>query len=452
MMGKTFQGKTKTKVVTFNGFSVTEEGNGKLFAPVSQGCDCHGGVLRRGVGVEPCLNDAGDEILVATYGDVAAAFYTQFGESTSTGKEKLFVVDTDGLLYNIDVDTGRSLYRYDLGNPIEHCAVRTEKRKNIHLLWNKQRVAITVNYTQFTVSMMEPLYGCCVLGGRSFVGQKARTIKYSLPYALNVFEGDSSDCGMIYLPDGEGEIRSLRTDGKYVYVFMKREIYRLTIGADVMDFAIENVAYFGGDICVDSTLVTPNGIVFLTMTGAYRLRGKKAEPICKHLPIRPMDAQQSCSVGYCEDMALIDYKTRDANGEEITQRVALSVEDDDGYFCERRGTLGGNDLCVLAGVLHRFVKDSPGALYRTAPCFKTGKLDFGAPARKIVKFLRLEGKGTVRVYIQGEGETHSYIFHLDGGVVEKKALISGKTFNVRMYPDAQTEVRSMQVGYNYTEG
>lgn len=451
-MRKTFQGRTKTKKVRFDGFSVAKEGNGRLFAPVSYGCDCHGGVLRRGMGVEPYLKEDGSEILVAINGNVESAFFTQFVDSSGGGSQRLLLGDNYGYLYAIDSKTGRTFFRYDIGDSFSHCAVRTEEEKYIHFFAGSSKVVYTSDASRFTICTTDPVFGCCILGGRCFIGIESRKIRYSAPYAFDIFEGDSNSGGMLYLPDGVGEILSLQTDGKYLYAFMEKEIYRVTVGADGMDFSLEELEYFGGDICAKSMLVTEKGIVFLSMSGVYLLRGKKAEQICKHLSIRPIEAKRLCAVGRCEDLALIDYKTKGMDGGEFTQRLALSMENNDGYFCEREGMLGGNDLCVIGGVLHKFVKDSPKAVYPTAPCFKTGRLDFGTSARKTLKALCLEGKGKVRVYIQGDGKAYAYVFHLDGGESKVKMLLSGNSFDVRMYPSAETEVRSMQVEYSYMEG
>ncbi len=440
--------RKKGRVAIFNGFSTRRGEKGKLFAPVYHSCECRGGVLRRGVGVKPYLQADGSKVLITAVYDIVKLYPIRYNESAETEEENRYAfVQENGYLYELNTTTGASEFRFHFSLPLYHHACKTEDRKIMHIFSCPTKVLATTDLINYSGCASGTGLSCCIVGGRSFIGMDSRTIKYSKPHAIDDFEEASNGGGRLYLPDGNGRILSLQTDGEYLYAFLEQEIYRIKVGADGMDFAVERVEYDGGAICSYSMAETAKGIVFLSLSGIYLLRGRKAEWICRRLPVRPTEPDYVCAVGFCEELVLIDYRSLNADGSKTVRRVAISVEEDDGFFCERYGTLGGSDLCVIAGVVHQFVKDDKSSIYPYMPQFESEKLDFGTRAQKYLKRLRVEGSGSVEVSVQGHGAPSSYFFDLDGNAGEEALSMAGKEFVIRIYPAAGAEVRSLQIEY-----
>lgn len=441
-----FQGKSNRKKVTFDGFSTANGGKGKLVATAYKNCDCRGGILRPGVGVKPYLTADGSRIYIAA-NNVDNIFSVRFqANATEAQTENFMVVLSDGALCEVNA-TGRTEVRAQFGTPFSHQAVKTENGKIVNMFSCPQRAACAKNVTTYSDCATGEVLGCCIVGGRSFIGLGSRIIQYSKPHAIDDFGVATDGGGKLYLPDGDGEIISLQTDGECLYVFLEKAIFRVKVRADGMDFVMEEVTYAGGEICAHSMAIQDGGIVFLSVSGVYFLQGKKAEPICVDLSIRPVDAKYVCGVGYCEELVLIDYQALDEDGYKVVYRVAISPREKAGFFCERNGTLGGNDLCVIAGVVYQFVKGAENTVYTHMPQFEAGRLDFGTRAKKYLKRLCIQGRGDVEVLVQGDGKSIRYFFELYNAMDDARLISSGKEFVLRIYPALGAEVRSLQIEY-----
>ncbi len=457
MMGVRKRAVQKThrdSVARFRGFSIlgnAENKPGILRAKEAHNCDCRNGVLRRGVGIRTCKLEDGSAFLISTSLQVTNVYHTAMNGSVAKDTEAYFVATENGYLYRIDIDTGRARVKKIFSKPPVYYALRDKTKKIQHTFTSDTEGVYTSTAEIFIAVSTGDIKGGCVVGGRYFVAKNNRVLEYSASYLSDMFGGGSNDGGTLYLPKGEGEIIDLQTDGEYLYIFLEREIYRLTVKAEISDFYLERLAYAGGEICVSSMAATANGVIFLSLSGAYFLKGKEVKKICRHLPVRPTDEKEPCSVGFCGELAMIDYTTFDGDGEKVKRRLAISTDGEDGFFCERYGLLGGNDFCVVGGILHRFAQNAEETIYQRLPCFTTEELDFGTKKRKRLKKLRLEGDGGVEVNLHTQGRTRRYTAQFQNGVAEIPLREQGEKFSFSFFPNERSQVRALEVEYTHTE-
>ncbi len=443
-----FQGESKFHWAAFHRFSVVgEEKEGVVRGLNVHNCDCREGRLRRGVGVTKQRDSNNAILLTSSQVSTSNVYSTLLHTVGGTEEKAVFFADEDGYLHQIDLYTGRTERKAYCGQSPIHCAVKNEQGYIEHLFCSTTALAYTVDGNTFTTIANEDVKGACTFGGRVFVGTGGRKVRYTAAYAVSVLGGSSDEGGEIYLPVGEGEIVSLVADGDGVCVFTAEEIYRLTSAAKSGDFRLEKVDYTGGAICLNSAVGAPSGCIFLTEKGAYRLYGNKTERICERLRISPNDAAARCKAGVCGDLAMIEYATLDENALSVIKRVAINFDGKGGFFCERYGEMMGGDYALASYIVYRFELDTSQAEYQTHPYFQTDKLYFGSNKRKFLKRLRLEGAGEVKVAVEAQGKTKEYVLRFENGFAEALLKEVGQSFRFRIYPGAQSEVRSLKVGY-----
>ncbi len=416
-------------------------------------CETLDGSLKRGIGIAFCRNQAGEPLSPQISVDINQVYEVTMNPGGDVADTSgMYLGGKDGGLYEYNRETGAVLKRYVMGGNISHVAIKCETGRIYNVFTGDEKVVMTVDGTRYSTLVNGHFCGSCACGGRYFVGTVEKKLFYSAPFRPHVLGGTSNEGGELYLPAGYGEIMGLQEDGGFVYVFMKRGIFRVEVGADVRAFRIKQVAYNGGSICNRAMISTGKGIIFLSTSGAYLVRGESAEKIVDYLHIQPMPGDYIYMVGKFDEFVVLDYREKKSAREYQVRRVVISTDGKKGYFCDRYATLSGGEYCSYARGIYVFEQESEETKYRLFPFFQSVPVTFGTERRKALKKLRLTGQGegaTIRIVHDEGWEDYSLLF--ENRCAEVDLSGRGKSFIFRIYPLVGSKIESMDVDYVCTE-
>ncbi len=433
--------KKKVRVASFDTFSQKERGDGILFG-TSANCDCRDG-LQRGVGLTAYRNDMGNTVVAPVNLRVRGAYLLYLYDGTSNVK-RLFLHAGEDYLYVCNPADGTAGRRRQVsGAPMYACVQDGEKRK-YHLFGGSSEVFCTEDGETYVKIRDRDVRGLCVCGERCFTVSNDG-LYYTAAGEPTKTEGKADEGGVLYPPLELGEPIGVATMGGKVYLFTEYAIFRLTVSAKASDFFLERLDYDGGRICRRSMAATEKGILFLSMTGIYFLRGDSAKRVCEHIPLRPTIENNCCRVGYCGDMVLIEFKEQSYGIPD--RRLALYADGSDGFYVDVYGELGGNGYCFMNKTLYCFAKNPEDGLYSTLPYFKSEKIDFGTRAKKSLQALRFVGEGGVQVRVECGSRVRTYAAEMTKEGVKVRTVEKGEDFQFIILPEAGARLDSMQVEY-----
>ncbi len=435
-----FQGKNGLRTANFERFSLFGEGG--LTATESLNCDCRGGALRRGIGFLPHTNRNGSLMVASLDEEIAGVYMLSVNQSMGEDSDAVVLVGENGYAYSLDTSLGAATARVLLGTHPSHCALRLNDKKITHLFSGSQGMYLTEDGISFTAIVLGDVRGICAAGGRFFVAEGRNKVLYSSPYLPKQWFGFADQGGQLYLPAAGEELVGIQAEGRNVYLFGKRAVFRVQVKAKATTFEVERLGYEGGNICPYSFVATGHGVLFLADDGVYRLRGESAEKLSLDLSVLPKQ-NGACYTAKCGDTALIDYE--DEGG--VWRRIALSVDGKNAFFADRTGRLGGNEYFFVQGGVNRFVRGGTSVNYATVPYFETGWLRFGSAKRKTLKKIRIKGQGNVTLRILTEGAENSYTVFCTQGEGEVTVCDSGQAFAFRFCPATGGVVEGMTVEY-----
>ncbi len=433
----------------FDTFSLQESGAGILRADSHHNCDCIGGSLKRGVGLLPMRNANGDTVLLSLSSTEIDTVVDTAVNSDAIIEDTpmIYVTGEDGGLYRVDPSSGKTLKRTTIGRSrgAAHFSFKNEKGRICNIFVGESAATCSVNGNSFTaVWNSGRIIDGCLIGDRLFIATTSEKICYSAPMDPANFSGSADEGGELFLPLNGGELTGLAEESGYGYIFTEKAVYRLNASASARNFRLEKLPYDGGLICPRSMATRGKGIIFLSASGAYRVHGERVERICEYLPLSP--AVEACRVGYCEDILLIEFKNREGTAQ-VTRRLAVYADGTNGFFGDLYGTLGGTELCCVAGMLYAFTKDAPSVAHQIAPHFQTGALDLGTSKVKRLKRLKMQGTGRVRCVLSHGDIAHEYTLDLSDGEAAIRLCERGKSFALRLYPQSAAEIRSLAIEY-----
>ncbi len=434
-----FEGKNSVQTARFSGFSLYAEKAGRLTGVESLNCDCHGGKLRRGVGFilyeeEPLF------AFLDSDGLGAYPISTNLGvwEDSAGG----VLVDENGYLCSWDTASGAVESRAFIGSYPTRCGIRVETRALYHLFAGDKAAYWTQDGVDFTHVVTGDIRGACAAGNRFFVGVGGTRVLYTAPFAPTEWSGGLEGGGELYAPSAAGALVGLEGVGEYAYLFGEYGVYRVRASASAMRFEVEPLHYGGGRICPRSCVAIGEEIYFLAEEGIYRLCGREIRRVLTDLPVLPKRGCV-CRVGKCGDTALIEYEEESG----ASKRLAVRAGGETGFFVEAYGNLGGNEHFCSGSIVQRFARDASVGEYGTLPYFESGALRFGRDKQKLLKRLRLFGKGRVQVRIVSDGIEHRYAVDCARGEGVVPLCDKGNSFVFRFVLGEQCELAGMQVEY-----
>lgn len=448
-----FKGKEKRGEFIFHSFGEKEYGKGNLFPASYHNCDFRGGVIRGGIGLKKYLNENGEHLAMSMTVNAGAPhtfFVTLNKDGVQANTTGIYLVGTDGYLH-LRRDDGSPWKRISIGNNVEHCAMRNEKKAVYNFFCGAKTVYSTQDGAVFKNMFTIENVGGCVCNKRYFLLSKSGDLHYTAvldPHSTDIV--DLNGVGRIYLPIKYGAPTGIKEYCGAVYIFFKKGICKLTVSANPMENVMKEIAYHGGDICLRGQAVTSDGIIFLANEGAYYLRNDRVERICEHLSIGPCATNKNCGVGYCDDLVIFSYY-RDKDGTAENCRLVLYADGKDGYFSESYGALSGNEYTYIGGRFYCYAKDNVGIQHGKSCFFASEEVAFATEKSKRLKTLLLKGEGSVTVGVKCGERERKYPLVFKNGVAKIKAREKGKSFSFNFYLDAGSLVSGMKIEY-VTEG
>ncbi len=437
--------KRRTRKVRFEGFSPDEHGS-RLVGKEIFNCSCRDGVIRNGIGMIPCKKEDGQDALIGVSGAEELHLVKINGGGDVEDVQMVFVL-YNGSLYVYNAQRQVALKKGSVGENATYNSIKDESKKIYHLLSGSQGIVYTLDANTFTFVYRQSVLDSRAAGGRYFAALPSAKIAYSPPYRPDLIMTDSAECGELYLPMEGGEIRNLRAWGDYLYIFTESKIFRLKVAAREREFELEEVDYAGGRICLNSMVMTGEGLLFLALDGFYLVKGNKAQIFSLKLRVAPYESAVACRVGYCGTYPIIEYKELSESGVSI-RRVVIDVERREYFLSESYGTLCGSEFCLSGGVLFRLALDAEtGARYRRVPFFETKELNLGTEKRKRLKSMRVEGSGVVNMRILYGSKIKLYPLTFVDGVAQVKLDEVVKEFAVRFTLTPCATVRGMEIEY-----
>lgn len=424
---KPFQGKTKRAFVTIDKFCLEKENvAGALPALESNNCDCSDGLIKNGLGLSMFkLN--GNSVPVNFSGNIHGLYLIDNSGNLDAveGSQALYCLSSDEKLYLYDENSKTYQYQFDLPKGSQYCmAANTEKEWYAVFAGGNMYYAVNGTHLE-EYGLKDATNAVCFCKGRVFLGQKPRRLLYSETDTPWLFSNKLEDSGVISLEYDFGEIVALITFHERIYVFMDHGVAEVEVGGSPLDFKITPLDYTGGKIFGASVGVCNNHIMFLTESGVVRFNGTRFEKVAKKLRVSPRADTQVCGYAVCGDNYIVRYQAISAE-----KRSLVVKADGSGYFITDREGLtqsSGKALCVDNGYVYEIVAD--GYLIGTERCyFKSGKLDFGTPKKKIVQSLRIEGEGRYTLYFYCDGVWRHSTVDFEGGVAVVPIKRQGQEF------------------------
>ncbi len=437
-----FQGKTRAKRVNFRGFSLQGEEENRLAAAESLNCDCADGRLRGGVGVVPCYNGNGSAVCASLEMEIEGVYFLAINTSGKADSKAWVLVGADGYLYSFQPESGETVQRVYIGTNPSHCAIRVRERWIYHLFTGSEAAYYTLDGAEFLPLASGYIGGGCAAGKRFFIAASHGRIAYSAAFDPTKWEGASHEGGNLYIPSAGGDIVGIASVGAYAYIFAERAVCRLTAKADASTFVIEPIAYTGGMICPRSAIALGERIFFLAEDGAYCACGEEVKRILPAMDIRPLRGG-NCRVGRFADTALIEYEDEGGG----VKRLAIVADGKDAFFVDCYGRLGGNEYFCENGAVGRYVRGDLEGSYPSAPYFETVWKTLGTEKRKLLKKIRLRGRGSVELFVQGDGVGHGYEVDCEGGEGSVRVCEGGNSFRFRLRPALGSVVEGVTVEY-----
>ncbi len=435
-------GQRKERKAVFNGFGYKE---GYLQPKESCNCDTRGGTLKWGVGLVLYKDMDGKTMSCKNVPTVidSAAFKL---EKDGVVSIEVYVIDADGYLYRRRSD-GYCVKVDRMGKRLCHSVMKMENGEVYHFLSAANAVFYTKDGETLTKLASGTIRGSCICGMRFMYALKNGELHYLSPLAFSSSEGEGSNgSGVIYLPEGNGNVVGLREFGGSAYVFFEKGIYRLTPAADAREFTLTKVEFAGGTVCWGAMISTGKGVLFLATDGLYLVQDNRAEKVFKHIPIPLCDATYLCTVGRYEELFFLDFRAYE--GEEVTLlRLALDMEKEDGYYLPVYGTLSEDGPAFLYGYFYTFAKDAQTIRRSTSPSYLGERLNFGTEKAKRLKKVRIKGEGNVDFCVQCGDAVGSYMLSMKDGFAESRLAERGEDFYFLLYPSKYARVDGIEVTY-----
>ncbi len=445
------KGKNRFKRVKYNGFSFKGE-SGALWGESGVNCDCRGGRFRMGIGIGEYRQPNGKILFVSANGEIMGGYVLSVNDGEG-GEDTVgyYYLDENGVLFqvfpqeNTQVSTG--VERIEVGSTyLTVSQARDATGKTYSFFAGDDRIVV-LHGEEASVFYEGEIRGSCAVGNRFFFVTAGNKLLYTAPGDLLQTEGLSDDGGGLYLPEEGGLVRGMKTDGEFVYIFMERDIYRLTVSARASQFRVEKLPYFGDRICLRSQVRVGTRIFFLALDGAYFVDGERVERACPHLKIRPSNEALPCRVADATNLALIEYESWEGVGVRKTRRLAMYYDGKDGYFPEAHGDFSGGNICCLGGLFFRFEQEDDASKQVKKASFTSKPLRLGRNGQKTLKGVRLYGGGSGKLLVQGDGKAHSYVYSTVDGRAEISLLEMGRTFVLNFTLDKGSWLDGVELEY-----
>lgn len=440
---KPFDYKRKTDWVRFDKFcNYSSNEKGTLWAEDCLNCDCKGGVLRAGIGLEEFYFDDMELPTNIFSANRSAEYFPWYRMLSNDSDETTIGVLLSGsMLYYFDSCLEEWVIdSYLNGSGSVGAWVSEDFTKSLILMGRKG-----IYYDSINGRIEAGISGidcACVCGDRVFAVMSEYTLAYSKPRTPTDFSEEIDDGGKIYLSQKYGQIVTMKECGGRVYIFYDTGIMMLQPSGAAREFVLKELAYNGGRIYGSWMGRFDNRLVFLAENGVHILDGETIRRAYKNLNLG-INLLSKISYGaILNDKCIFQYQDESAN----MVSVVLDSDEKSFYRCSFFPCLGNynkDTLCVLNSKVWKVTED--GAM-RNAESrkFITKPINFGYHGRKMLKRLRFWGEGTLLVWVMYEDKSKSSFVSLKNGTATVDIYAASEEYTLKISLAEGACVRGME--------
>lgn len=446
---KGLQAKSETVKYVYHRFSVCpSEKTDTLSAAESRNCDCRGGKLTTGIGMEYYAK--GDRTFALLQPNMPTRLYCV---------QKKLVKDESGLeRYKTAIsymtkqgdvrmydDTNAEFASVGVCDPATAVTSFLCFDKISITAWaNKNGVRCLSVGEAFSDTDLSVAKGViCSFHHRLFAAKDPYTVVYSDPVDPRVFHESLDGSGEITFPSTFGEIVGLQPIGERLYIFFEHAIFRLEAKGAATEFKTARLYYDGGKIFMGSIGACGDGIFFLTDHGARRFDGRteKSERIGSGLDLQPLDNGQICYHATHGNTFFLRFE----DGGKGMRTVAFDSAGESGYDTFDVDGLSESESIAFGtwngavGVLSEKGALPDGETYR----FATGALRFGSVKPKTLKRLRFFGKGSFLLQVVCGDRTVEKSVEIENGDTTVELKEKAECFFLRLELQKGTEITGL---------
>ena len=408
-----------------------------LFSAIAKGCDCAGGVLKRGVGVVPFLingsplniSDSSARLFLATE-QVDGERVERFGYIAKNGFAYLYD-DATGVFENIGV----------LSNGV---GVGATDKDGAHVPIFVCDYGI-YRLNQGTLSYVSDIpcqAVACFCAGRVFAVSEDFSLIYSAPYEPKDFSESVDGGGRIFLRDDCGKIAGLVPMKNKLCVLFEHGITMLDVSGGARSFVRKDVVY-GGDKIFLGTACAGNAdgekVFFLTRLGVCCFDGVKVEKTGENLSMEIAE-DSVCSCAFAFGKYFVAYTDK----ENVKRTIAIDAESGIGYEHIAFNGLFGNNTTAI-GVCGTTVYQLAygGELPTGQEGVFVAETDFDVRGIKTIRKLRFVGEGSFEIAISNGRNSLEKSLELANGSAEMRVDLRGERFSLSIRPSANCEIREL---------
>lgn len=438
--------KVQKRRVAYDGFAVGNKKDGVLSADECRNCDCRGGVLRGGVGLDTFVSDKGNEIkLAAALAQPKRFFKTAVQDNYGVWTGVIGYVTEENVVYVYDEGASAWEKQGAFSLPVfpvtaidSDCVPQTLfVGENGVFLWRDGKGMLATEIT-------EPVVAACFFRGRLFVAIAPFTVRYSAPYAPTDFADSLDDGGSIVFYSDKGNIVAFAPLKNALCIFYERGIAVIEYAASGSGFVRKDVAYGGGRIFGRSVGVCAVGgekAVFLADDGLYVFDGNRVKRTCENIGIFPKRDTRVCDYAQIDGRYVLTY-TDERDG---LKTVVLDVESGEGCFAFVPTGLGGGDgvaLCAYGNKVRRLCLggDLPDGEERI---FTAHGVEFGNVGVKTLKTLAFTGDGEFTMTVKNGKKEKNFAVVLKNGRACVRVDMRGRAFDLAFVLQKGAAVRSV---------
>ena len=436
---KLFGKRVRTIERTYDKFFV---GKGKgeknaLFSAQAKGCDCAGGVLKRGVGVKPFLINGE----VPKIADSSARLFLATEEVDGERVERFGYIAKNGFAYVFDDATGVFENIGVLSNGV---GVGATDKDGAHVPIFVCDYGI-YRLNQGTLSYVSDIpcqAVACFCGGRVFAVSENFSLIYSAPYEPKDFSESVDGGGRIFLRDDCGKIVGLVPMKNKLCVLFEHGITLLDVSGGARSFVRKDVVYGGDKILLGTACAGNVGgekVFFLTHSGVSCFDGVKVERMGENLS---MDIAENsiCSCAFAFGKYFASYTDK----ENVKRTAIIDAESGMGYEQIAFSGLFSNNATVI-GVYETTVYQlaCDGVLPTGQEGVFVAETDFDVRGIKTIRKLRFMGEGAFDITICNGRNTLKKSVELVNGSAEIRVDLRGERFSLSIQPSANCEIRKL---------
>lgn len=445
---KPFRINAIKKTVKYGAFDIqpTVE-DGTLFASESRYCDCSGGVLKSGLGLEPKLTEEENAFWVNPELDLPKQFFVlPFLDENGLGAEELGYVTEAGEVYIFSENMRLFIKAAALGGRVT-TVLAYDNNQGISILFFGEKGAFRYAKGEMVTPIVYDIFLpiACALEGRVFAAQKGGVIVYFSPYYFKSFTRDIDGAGRVRMPEEAGEIVGLVALDGYAYAFCEFGIFRLEVRGSARDFVIQRIAYQGGRIFEGSVCVSAEDgkkIFFLTENGVCRLLGESVKTLGLPAGLTEKSTGQVC------DQAMVDGKYYcsflDMDGEKKAVIVDAKTEKAyQGFVAQAITSVRGGTLC-LADEIVQYVRSVGVLPSGEAYSFIVKDVDFNEVGAKTLKTLKLVGEGGLTLEVDNGHEMKRFSARFVNGRWAMNVRLKGERFTLKFKLAFGTAIKELR--------